>query len=151
MMSHNDAETALLAGFLCLAVDAAGDGSSARASARVSEQSPPAGLIERGRYLVHNVAMCVQCHSPRDENGELIETALLTGAPMPVKSPFPNRIWATRTPSLRGLSFLSEANAMRLLREGIAHTGKPPDPPMPPFRMTPEDASAVIAYLKSLK
>ncbi len=92
-MSHNDAETALLAGFLCLAVAAAGDGSSARASARVPEQSPPAGLIERGRYLVHNVAMCVQCHSPRDENGELIETALLTGAPMPVKSPFPNRIW----------------------------------------------------------
>ena len=31
----------------------------------------PAAL-ERGRYLTHSVAMCVQCHSPRDDQGAII-------------------------------------------------------------------------------
>ena len=26
-------------------------------------------LIERGKYIVENVAMCERCHTPRDEHG----------------------------------------------------------------------------------
>ena len=40
----------------------------------------PSGEVERGRYLVHHVAMCVQCHSPRDRYGELEQNRLLRGA-----------------------------------------------------------------------
>ena len=32
-----------------------------------------AGQLERGRYIAHDVAMCVQCHTPRDASGALIE------------------------------------------------------------------------------
>jgi len=111
--------------------------------------SAPAS-VERGQYLVHSVAMCVQCHSPRDESGELIGTRLLSGAPMPVKSPFRGKEWASRAPNLRGLTGFSDEAVTRLLTEGVAHTGQPPDGPMPPFRLNREDAAAVIAYLKSL-
>lgn len=125
--------------------------SAAGFASRSAGPEPSSALVERGRYLVNDVAMCVQCHSPRDENGVLIEGQHLTGAPMPVRSPFTGQTWATRVPPIRGLNFLDESQAVNLLTKGIAHTGNPPDPPMPPFRMTPDDARAVYAYLKSLK
>jgi len=50
--------------------------------------------VARGRYLAHDVAMCVQCHTPRDERGDLDLTRLFAGAPIPVGSPFPHRPWA---------------------------------------------------------
>ena len=33
--------------------------------------TPPQGDVARGQYIVNHVAMCVQCHSPRDEAGRL--------------------------------------------------------------------------------
>jgi hypothetical protein len=41
-------------------------------------------------------------------------------------------------------------DAERLLQTGKSARGYVPRPPMPPFRMTQEDAAAVVAYLKSL-
>jgi mono/diheme cytochrome c family protein len=41
-------------------------------------------------------------------------------------------------------------DAERLLQTGKSTRGYVPRPPMPPFRMTQEDAAAVVAYLKSL-
>ena len=45
----------------------------------------------------------------------------------------------------------TDADFIKLLTTGIARTGMPPNPPMPPFRMTRADAEAVLAYLKTLK
>ena len=45
----------------------------------------------------------------------------------------------------------SDEAILRLLGEGIAHTGAPPQSPMPPFRMNRADATAIVAYLRSLK
>jgi mono/diheme cytochrome c family protein len=118
---------------------------------RPAGPEPTSPLIERGRYLANDVAMCVQCHSPRDESGVLIEGQHFIGAPMPVSSPFRGQAWTTKAPHIRGLNFLSESQAIELLCKGIAHTGNPPDPPMPPFRLTREDAQAIYAYLKSLQ
>lgn len=108
------------------------------------------GQIKHGEYIVHHVAMCVQCHSPRDEEGELIETRLLEGAPMPVESPFPNKQWAFRAPTIAGLPGWRDEDIMALLQTGKRLDGSSPKPPMPPFRLSPEDAAAVVAYLKSL-
>ena len=110
----------------------------------------PQGDVERGRYLVHHVAMCVQCHTPRDPRGNLVEPRLLQGAPVPLSSPFAEA-WAFRAPWLAGLPGHSEEELVKLLRTGIVpRTGRPPAPPMPPFRMAESDAKAVAAYLKSL-
>jgi mono/diheme cytochrome c family protein len=47
-----------------------------------SQKSEKAGTadIERGRYLVEDVAMCGECHTPRNDRGELEQNAWLQGA-----------------------------------------------------------------------
>lgn len=109
------------------------------------------GNIEHGRYLVHDVAMCPQCHSPRDEAGDIIESKMFDGGPIPFRPPWPND-WAILAPRNKGLPGYDDAAAMRLLTEGaIGRDGKRLRAPMPRFHMTKQDASDVIAYMRSLK
>jgi mono/diheme cytochrome c family protein len=108
------------------------------------------GLVARGNYLVHHVAMCVQCHTPRDANGELDRTRLLKGAPIPVSSPFPTQRWAFAAPAIAGLPGLSNEDETALLTTGRRPGSDVPKPPMPPFRLSRDDAEAVVAYLRSL-
>jgi mono/diheme cytochrome c family protein len=108
--------------------------------------------VSRGEYLVHHVAMCVQCHSPRDERGGLILERALQGGRIPVPAPqYPGMAWALKPPRLAGLpGGYSEEDLIRLLTRGEKPRGGSPRPPMPPFRMQREDAEAIAAYLKSL-
>lgn len=107
--------------------------------------------VARGEYLVKHVAMCVQCHSPRDRSGRLLPDKYFQGAPIPVDQPdFPNQEWAFQAPNIAGLDGYTDALAIRLLTEGVTRWGTRPRPPMPPFRMSEEDAAAVVAYLKTL-
>ena len=120
---------------------------SAKSSAR---PAATAAQIERGRYLVEEVAKCGECHSPRDAQGQLDRHAWLTGAPiwiMPVK-PIPN--WATRAPALAGFPSLTEEQGERVLEKGIGPEGETLRPPMHIYHMNPDDAKAIIAYLQSL-
>jgi mono/diheme cytochrome c family protein len=105
---------------------------------------------ERGRYLTHDVAMCVQCHTPRNENGVLIEEQLFQGARVPVAQPPWTTDWAAEAPALAGLPGREEEFLISVLTTGHRPTGRVPQPPMPPFRMSHEDAEAVAAYLRSL-
>ncbi len=124
---------------------------TAAGTAAGGSAAPAAGsLVERGRYLVHDVALCVQCHSPRDENGNLLGTKLLSGARIPFDSPYPDLSWAYQAPNIRGMIGYTEDEGVRLLTRGIARDGSPPRPPMQQFHLTTEDARAVVAYLKSL-
>ncbi len=105
--------------------------------------------IERGRYLVEEVAKCAECHTPRNERGELDREAWLQGAPiwiMPVK-PIPN--WAERAPSLVGFPY-TEEEGERVLEKGTGPEGEILRPPMHVYHMKHEDAKAIIAYLNSL-
>jgi mono/diheme cytochrome c family protein len=106
--------------------------------------------VVRGEYLVNHVAMCVQCHTPRDAKGELDRTRLFRGAPIPLRSPFPNRSWALAAPAIAGLPGWSSEDAGMLLTTGRRPMGYTPKPPMPPFRLSREDADAVIAFLRSV-
>ncbi len=119
---------------------------------QAAESTPEAKLIERGRYLAHDVAMCVVCHSPKDPAGNVIKGQEFRGDIMPVKSPFPRgEEWAVNAPALGPLVRGMEPAIYDLLRTGIsARTGKAPRGPMPPFRLSDEDARAVIAYLKTV-
>ncbi|MEO8359761.1 MAG: c-type cytochrome [Vicinamibacteria bacterium] len=111
--------------------------------------TPPASLVARGEYLTTRVAMCVQCHSPRDEKGVIIEALRFTGAPIPFQSPYANGHWAAAAPNIRSLRGFTDEQALMLLTEG--HAGERPAPqlPMPPFRMSQDDARAVIAFLRA--
>lgn len=109
------------------------------------------GDAEHGRYIVHELAMCVECHSPRDEKGNLLQSHLFEGGAVPVRPPWPDD-WALVAPRIAGLPGHDDAQATRLLTGGaIARDGRQLRPPMPRFHMTKQDAADVIAYLRSLK
>jgi mono/diheme cytochrome c family protein len=137
---------ALVGVVLILTVVVLGAGQGKKREARGAE-----GNVEHGRYIVHDVVQCIQCHSPRDEGGNLLTDRLLTGAPIPVRSPFANEQWAFHAPRIAGMPGYTEEEGIRLLTEGITRNGQPPRPPMLQFHMTEQDARDVVAYLKSLQ
>jgi hypothetical protein len=109
-----------------------------------------ATLIARGEYLTTSVAMCVQCHSGRDENGTILDSARFHGGAIPVTSPYSSQTWATIAPSLAGLPGFTDEQVISLLTTGNMGDGRPsPRRPMPPFRMAKPDAEAIVAFLRS--
>jgi mono/diheme cytochrome c family protein len=123
----------------------------AAAMSRATETTSDANAVERGRYLVDSVAMCAQCHTPRDRDGRLIEERRLMGEAVLVANPFQSGEWARWAPRIAGMPGYSDKEGVRLLTQGVARNGAPPRVPMPPFRMNEADARAVVAYLKSLE
>lgn len=122
------------------------------AFAQSKEKPDRAGESARGKYFVEQVAMCVECHTPRDSSGRLLRGKYLEGAPVPVKSPsYANMKWAIRAPAIAGLPGYTAEQGVRLLTEGLTADGRRPDPPMPRFRFSRADAEAIVAYLKSLE
>jgi mono/diheme cytochrome c family protein len=107
--------------------------------------------IERGRYLAHQVGLCIDCHSPRNEKGEFIESKHLTGSAVPFLPSVPMP-WAPAAPKLVGLpAGFTEKDMVHFLMTGERPNGRPaPLPPMPPYRMNHDDAQAGAAYLRSL-
>ncbi len=99
-----------------------------------TEQAEP-----RGKYLVERVAMCADCHTPRDRSGGFDRTQWLQGSSVdfhPIHE-LPN--WAEKAPGIAGLPELGDAAVIRLLETGL-----------PQYRMSHDDAAAVTDYLKSL-
>lgn len=135
----------MLPGFLALVLIGGAARSSVAPSAPTEDER-----IERGIYLTHRVAMCIQCHTPRDERGELVLSRLFEGAPIPVESPAFADEWASRAPALAGLRGWTDEAFVTLLMTGVRPNGTSPRPPMPPFRFSAEDAAAIAAYLRSL-
>jgi mono/diheme cytochrome c family protein len=122
----------------------------ASAAAEPAGKSTEAARLARGKYLVERVGMCTDCHSPRNQKGELIRERWLQGAPLEFKNTVPMPKWADAAPPLAGLPGWTEAQVVTLLTAGKDQKGEPPDPPMPAYRMNKEDATAVAAYLASL-
>ncbi|HZS04276.1 MAG TPA: c-type cytochrome [Blastocatellia bacterium] len=116
-----------------------------------SSTDPRAGQLERGKYLVENVVMCADCHTPRDERGEFVRAKWLQGSPLEFAPVHPMPAWVPSAPGIAGLPQMSEAEATSLLETGATPNGRSPRPPMPSFRLSHEDAVAVAAYLKSLR
>jgi mono/diheme cytochrome c family protein len=106
--------------------------------------------IERGKYLVENVAMCGECHTPRDDNGNLKMDAWLQGGPIWIMPVHHIRDWADHVPPLAGLPGLTTEEMERVLEQGMGPEGEALRPPMHIYHMNPTDAKAIIAYLNSL-
>ena len=112
---------------------------------------PDAAVLERGRYLVEQVAMCGDCHSPRDEKGQLMPELHLHGAALGFAPKVPMPVWASVAPNIAGLPTLRADKAEQVLSTGEGRPTGPLRPPMPEYRFSSEDAKAVVVYLKSLK
>jgi hypothetical protein len=112
--------------------------------------STPSGNIEHGRYIVERVVMCYECHSARDPEGNIVAGTRFKGGPMPMRPPWRSD-WPLQIPRIAGLPGYTDTEAMRLLTQGaIKRDGTQLRYPMPRFRMSPQDASDVIAYLRTL-
>ena len=107
---------------------------------------------ERGRYIAHDVAMCVQCHTPRDETGALIEGQEFMGASFPVAAPsfIPEGAWCVTTPRIAGLPGFIDDEAVEFFMNGARLGRHQPKWPMPPFHLSRADAEALVAYLRAL-
>ena len=121
------------------------------AQAREGAVAPPAlsGDVARGRYLVERVAMCGECHSTRNDAGDIIPETRLKGGAMPARVPWPAD-WPLQVPRIAGLPGYSDLEALRVLTEGaIKRNGIRARAPMPRFRMSVADAGDVIAFLRT--
>lgn len=121
-----------------------------------SEAAPPLRgaqakdpLLTRGRYLVENVGLCADCHTPRNEKGQFVVERWQMGAPLPFQPTVPMP-WSGAAPQLAGLPTMNEAQAIAFMQTGKRPDGSMPLPPMPQFRFNANDAKAIVAYLKSL-
>ena len=107
--------------------------------------------IEHGKYLVENIGMCGDCHSPRDKDGQFDRSQWLQGELINFKPDHPMP-FAAIAPPIAGLpSYATDALALRFLETGTNSVGKLAMAPMPQFRFNHADALAVVAYLRSLK
>ena len=121
-----------------------------KGNAKAGGESGGQTLVERGRYIVEDVAMCELCHTPRDENGNVRKDRWLQGGPAQLRPSYPSPTWAIIEPRIGGGPPGTDADFIKLLTTGISvpallRTLRPL------FRMTRGDAEAVLAYLKSLR
>lgn len=107
--------------------------------------------LENGKYITERVAMCVQCHTPREANGDLIGSKLFEGAAIPVERPSQFRLWAEFAPRIAGLPQYSTEQFIRLVTTGIGKEGKPLRSPMPTFKLSIQDAQDVEAFLRDME
>jgi mono/diheme cytochrome c family protein len=106
--------------------------------------------IQRGKYLVENVALCAECHTPKTDNGDYDRTQWLAGNLLDFKPDHPMP-FAAVAPPVAGMPGFTDEQALKFLETGIDLTGKQAMPPMPQYRFNHDDALAVLAYLRSLK
>lgn len=105
----------------------------------------------RGKYIVENLSRCGQCHTPRGSAGAADRSQWLQGAPVWLKSAEPVEDWPLQAPRIAGVLPGTDEEMIKLLTTGVWKTGTHLRAPMPEFRMTTQDAEAVVAYLKSVQ
>lgn len=126
------------------------DVSTAQEPKKLAGQPAAGGDVARGKYIVEDVAMCGNCHTPRLPDGELDRRRWLAGAPVPYLPAHPASNWPILAPRLAGLPPANNTGMVTLLTTAIWIDGKPLREPMPHFHMSRSDAEAVVAYLRSL-
>jgi mono/diheme cytochrome c family protein len=110
-----------------------------------------AAALARGKYLVEEVGLCGDCHTPHNEKGEPVKEQWLQGAKLPFQPIVPMPVWADKSSNIAGLPGWEKDAAIKFMMTGIAYNGLPGRPPMPQYRFNQQDATAIVAYLKSLE
>jgi len=124
---------------------------SLAAPAQKSSVAPATqSMIDHGKYLVENVAMCEECHTPRDANNNLDESRRLQGAPIWILPVHANPNWGMNAPPLAGFGGYTDEQGEAVLEKGVGPNGLAVREPMHIYHMNHADAQAIIAYLRSL-
>lgn len=114
-----------------------------------------ADAVARGKYLVNDVAKCQECHTPRNDKGELDETQWLKGATLDFQPTHEVKGWHKTAPDLTSTGRLfqrwGEDGLVKFMETAANPRGGKADPPMPAYKLRPDDAKAIVEYLKTLK
>ena len=113
--------------------------------------STDSAVIERGRYIVRDVAPCAACHGDPAQR-----EAYKTGADVPLSGGFvfaiPPGEFYTRnlTPDAEtGLGSVPDSAIARALRYGVGHDGRALLPFMEMQGLSDDDLQAVVSYLRT--
>lgn len=110
--------------------------------------------IERGKYLVEEVAKCQDCHTPKTATGEPDKSKWLKGATLGFAPSSPIPGWHGTSPDITSTSSLwqrwAEAGFVTFLQTAKNPRGGAAGAPMPAYTLQSDDAKAIVAYLKSL-
>ncbi len=124
--------------------------SASAAPQKAAAPAAPQSSVDRGRYLVEDVAMCEECHTPRDTGGNLDESRRLQGAQIWIMPVHANSNWAMNAPPLAGFGEYTDEQGEAVLEKGMGPNGVAIRQPMHIYHMNHADAQAIIAYLRSL-
>jgi mono/diheme cytochrome c family protein len=118
-----------------------------------SVAAPAAGdAVAAGEYLAR-IGHCMDCHTPRTAEGELVMEQLGAGG-MQFPGPWGLSVSRNLTPHDSGLKGWSDDEIARAIRTGVSRDGSKLRPPMgyAYYRNIGDaDMAALIAYLRSLK
>jgi mono/diheme cytochrome c family protein len=110
--------------------------------------------VERGAYLVHRIAACGNCHTPRDQDGKPIADQELAGGVV-VNAPIFRAVSPNITPDPEtGIGKWTDDQIVSAIHNGKRPDGTTIGPPMPIgfYRnMSDTDARAIVAYLRTVK
>jgi mono/diheme cytochrome c family protein len=146
---------AILRSTICgAALCTAGWNLSTQAADKAKADARPnaAALIKRGDYLVNEVARCGDCHTPRNNRGQLDNTRALQGAAIWFTPKVKPKEWEGKAPDITMSGKpgkWSEEKMIKYLSTG--GKGEKPEAPMPAYHLSQDDARAVTAYLRSLR
>jgi mono/diheme cytochrome c family protein len=110
--------------------------------------------VQRGKYLVEEVARCQECHTPKTDAGDFDTTKMLKGTKLNIAAITPITGWHAASPDLTSTSALwqrwGDDGMIKFLETAKNPRGGKAGAPMPAYAMKHEDAEAIAAYLKSL-
>ena len=114
--------------------------------------STDSAIVERGRYLVRDVAPCAGCHGDPEHRQAYMsggDVALVGGFVFDIP---PGKIYTRNlTPDTEtGLGKVSDRAIARALRNGVGHDGRALLPFMEMQGLADDDLLAVVSYLRTL-
>lgn len=155
ILSHRAAPGAALLALLCFSAtsctqnmtqEKAADGDSTASTASAADP------VERGKYLV-TITGCHDCHTPGTFYGAPDMSRQLSGSEVGWRGPWGVSYAPNLTPDSTGLGTWTDEQILNAVQRGVNRAGAPIAPPMPwpSFaHLTPEDARAIVAYLRSV-
>ncbi|MGZ5219637.1 MAG: c-type cytochrome [Chitinophagaceae bacterium] len=143
--------------FIVSAVIFPGCNNSGKEPSAASTEDSLKKVVERGKYLAHHVAVCVDCHSKREFGKFSFPPSPGTegiGASFPFGQAegIPGEIWAPNITPAR-LAAWTDDEIARAISHGVNKNGDTLFPIMPYYnysRMAKDDLYAIIAYLRTL-
>ena len=110
--------------------------------------------VQRGKYLVEEVARCQECHTAKTEAGDFDRTKWLKGAKLNIAAIAPVQGWHSTSPDITSTSQLWQRwgaeGMIAFLETSKNPRGNRAGAPMPAYTLSHDDADAIAAYLKSL-